>query len=681
MWLSIKQHLKSAAHGAAIAVAIAAFAAPASAQEQPAKVELGSGQVDQLQKIAAERGLNVDDLVAAAKTYMPSGKHDDYITFASGGHSGQIFVIGVPSMRQLRTIAVFTPEPWQGYGYGVGNDILKGGDLDENHKLTWGDTHHPALSETNGEYDGQFLFIGDKANARMAVIDLRDFETKQILKNPIALSDHGCGFVTPNTDYVIEGGQYPTPLGMKYAPIGDFKKSYRGTVTMWKFDRTKGRIDKDQSFAIELPPYDQDLFDAGKGASDGLLFGNCFNAEAAYGAIEKGQPPLEAAASQRDMDYLHVIDWKKAEQLVKAGKTEDINGFKVLHLDTLIKEGGIWFIPEPKSPHGVDVTPDGEFVIVSGKLDPHVTIYSTAKIKKAIADGKFASKDEYGVPVLDFDTCKEAQVEVGLGPLHTQFDDHGYAYTSLFLDSAICRWALGGNFAKLHPEKPWTVVAKAPMAYNIGHLVCAEGDTAKPAGHYMIGMNKWSVDRFFQTGPLLPQNFQLVDISQTGDKIPVLYDLPIGNGEPHYAQMIKADKLKPFATYPEVGWNPQTMSVDPKAPMPGDEKVVREADGKVHVYTTVGRSHFTPENVEVNQGDTIVWHVNSLEQAPDATHGFCIAGFNINLSLEPGEAETLEFKADRAGTYPFYCTEFCSALHLEMMGYLQVKPTTTADAK
>ncbi len=675
MWHAFRHHLRSAAAAAAIALA---FAGVARADDKPAgKVEISGGQVNELQKIASERGLNVDDLVAAAKTYTPSGKHDEFITFASGGHSGQMFVIGVPSMRLLRSIAVFTPEPWQGWGYGVGNKVLAEGDLDKDHKLTWGDTHHPALSESNGEYDGQFLFISDKANARVAVIDLRDFETKQILKNPIALSDHGGVFVTPNSDYIIEGGQYPMPLGNKYAPIEQFKKTYRGWVTLWKFDRAKGRIDKDQSFAIELPPYDQDLFDAGKLASDGLIFGNSFNVEAAYGAIEKGEAPLEAAASQRDMDYMHVVDWRKAEALVKAGKTEQINGFKVLRLDTAVKEGALWFIPEPKSPHGVDVTPDGEFVIVSGKLDPHVTIYSTAKIKQVIASGKFASKDEYGVPVLNFDDVKEAQVEVGLGPLHTQFDDKGYAYTSLFLDSAICRWSLGGSFAKLHPEKPWTVVAKAPMQYNIGHLVCAEGDTTKPAGHYMIGMNKWSVDRFFQTGPLLPQNFQLVDIAQGGEKMPVIYDLPIGVGEPHYAQMIKADKLKPLATY-EVGTDPLTMSVDPKAPMPGDEKVVKEADGKIHVYTTVVRSHFTPENVEVEEGDTVVWHLNNLEQTPDATHGFCIAGFNINLSLEPGEAETIEFKADRAGTYPFYCTEFCSALHLEMMGYFQVKPKATA---
>lgn len=671
----IRQHLLQAALG----LAAGGMLCPMSSA-QDTKLEINPGQVSELQRIANERGLNVDDLFAAAKTYMPSGRIDDYLAFASGGHSGQVFVIGVPSMRQLRTIAVFTPEPWQGFGFGAGAEVLKGGDLDEKHPLTWGDTHHPALSETDAQYDGQFLFIGDKANARIAVIDLRDFETKQICKNPITLSDHGCGFVTPNTEYIIEGGQYANPLGMGYAPIAEYKKAYRGMVTLWKFDRQKGRIDKDASFAMELPPYHQDLFDAGKLASDGFLFGNSFNAEAAFGEIEKGKAALEAAASQRDMDYLHVIDWKKAEQLVKAGKVEVINGFKVLRLDTAVAEGVICFIPEPKSPHGVDVTPDGEFIVVAGKLDPHVTVYSFKKIREAIAAKKIASKDEYGVPVLDFDACVEAQVELGLGPLHTQFDDKGYAYTSLFLDSAVCRWTLGGSFADKHPEKPWTVVAKTPMQYNIGHLVCAEGDTASPDGKYLIGMNKWSIDRFFQTGPLLPQNFQLVDIGQTGDKMPALYDLPIGNGEPHYAQMIKADKLQPWAVYPEIGWDPIANAVDPKAPMPGDEKVVKEADGKVHVYMTVIRSHFNPENVEVEEGDTVVWHLNNIEQTPDATHGFCIAGFNINLSLEPGEASTIEFKASRAGTYPFYCTEFCSALHLEMMGYFQVKPKATANA-
>lgn len=645
-------------------------------QKEVKPVELNASQVAELTKVANERKLTVDDLLAATKTYMPSGRHDDYVLFSSGGQSGQVFAIGVPSMRLLRSIAVFTPESWQGYGFsGQDDPVLER--LKINGKLVpWGDTHHPALSETAGEYDGQFLFIGDKANARIGVIDLRDWETKQVVKNPLTVSDHGGAFVTPNTEYIVEGGQYATVLGYGYAPIDDYKKSYRGMVTLWKFDRAKGRIDVDNSFALELPPYWQDLADAGKLASDGFIFLNSFNTEMATGGIEQGKPPFEAGASQRDMDYLHVIDWKRAEQAFKAGKAKKTNGFPVISLETSIADGLLYFVPEPKSPHGVDVTPNGQYMVVAGKLDPHVTVYSIEKLKKAIADKKFSGKDDYGVPVLDFDAVMEAQVELGLGPLHTQFDDKGYAYTSLFLDSAVARWTLGGDYAKKHEEAPWKLVTKTPVQYNIGHLCTAEGDSASPDGKYLISMSKWSVDRFLPTGPLLPQNFQLVDIGAPGTTMPVLFDMPIGVGEPHYCQMIKADKLKTWTTYPEIGWDPHTQALDPRAPRAGKEGVTRDGS-QVAVNMTAVRSHFTPEHVVVNEGDHVTWRIVSVESTIDATHGFCIGGYGINLSLEPGEFTEFTFTADKPGTYPYYCTEFCSALHLEMMGYLQVKPKSS----
>ena len=629
----------------------------------------GGGQ--SVEAVMAERNLTPDDAVAALKTYMPSGRHDDYITFASGGHSGQVFVIGVPSMRLLRSIAVFTPEPWQGWGYGAGDDVLAEGAVDGKPVL-WGDTHHPSLSETAGDYDGQFLFIGDKANARVAVIDLRDFETKQIVKNPICINDHGGTFVTPNTEYVIEGGQYATPLGWEYAPLTDYQKSYRGMVTFWKFDRAKARIDVSRSFAMELPPYWQDLFDAGKGASEGWIFGNSFNVEMATGGVEQGQPPFEAGASQRDADYLHVIDLKAAEAAFSAGKVKKVKGFPVIALETSIKDGILFFAPEPKSPHGVDVAPKGDFIVVAGKLDPHVTVYSIDKIKKAIADKNW-TPDPFGVPVLDQSAVVEAKVELGLGPLHTQFDDRGYAYTSLFLDSAVSRWTLGGPYQELHKEPAWTAVTKTPVHYNIGHICAAEGDTVSPDGKYLLALNKWSVDRFFPAGPLLPQNLQLVDIAQSGDRMPVLYDMPLGVGEPHYSQMIKADKLKPWTVYPDVGWDPLRQGKDPQAPAAGQESVVRNGN-RVTVNMTAIRSHFTPERVEVRRGDHVTWRLSNLERTQDATHGFALPGYNVNLSLEPGESHTFEFVADKSGTYTYYCSEFCSALHLEMAGYLLVKP-------
>ncbi|MBX3384825.1 MAG: Sec-dependent nitrous-oxide reductase [Phycisphaeraceae bacterium] len=642
-------------------------------QQEARPIEITPDQVAQLTRIANERKLNVDDLLSAAKTFMPSGKHDEYVLFSSGGQSGQVYAIGVPSMRMLRSIAVFTPESWQGYGFAGMNDPVHESLKINGHPVLWGDTHHPALSETAGEYDGEFLFIGDKANARVAVINLRDWETKQIVKNPLTISDHGAAFVTPNTDYVIEGGQYATVLGYGYAPIEEYKKHYRGMVTLWKFDRAKGKIDTDKSFAMELPPYWQDLADAGKGASDGYFFINSFNVEMATGGVERGNPPFEAGASKRDMDYLHIVDWKKAEQVFKAGKFDTINGFPVISLATSIAEGLLHFAPEPKSPHGVDVTPCGKYMVVAGKLDPHVTVYSMEKIKRAIETKNYSTTDEYGVPVLDFDAVKEVQVELGLGPLHTQFDDKGYAYTSLFLDSAVARWSLGGDYAKLHKEQPWKLITKTSVHYNIGHLSAAEGDTVSPDGRFLISMSKWSVDRFLPTGPLLPQNFQLLDIGEPGTAMPVIYDMPFPVGEPHYCQMIKADKLKTWTVYPEVGFNPHTMRLDPNSPRKGDEGVTREGN-KVLVKMTSIRSHFKPEHVEVNEGDLVTWRIVSLETTMDATHGFCIGGYNINLSLEPGEYTEFSFIADRPGTYPFYCTEFCSALHLEMMGYLHVKP-------
>jgi nitrous-oxide reductase len=633
----------------------------------------GTGLPVDAAAIAAERGLKPEDIYAALKTYTPSGVLDPYIMIASGGQSGQMLVIGVPSMRILRSIGVFTPEPWQGYGFGGGGDaVLAGGDLPDQ-QLRWGDTHHPGLSETAGDYDGQFVFINDKANARLAVIDLRDFETKQIVKNPNAINDHGGTFVTPNTEYVVEGPQYAAPIGYEYAPLDQYADKYRGLITFWAFDRATGRVDPAKSFQIELPPYWQDLCDAGKGPSNGWIFCNSFNTEMATGGIEDGNLPFEGGTTKNDTDYLHIFNWKKAEEVFKAGKFDTINGMAVIRLDTAVQENILYFTPEPKSPHGSDVTPGGEYVVVGGKLDPHVTIYSFEKIQAAISAGGL-QPDQFGVPVIPLDKSMEAQVELGLGPLHTVYDDKGYAYTSLFLDSAVARWTLGGPYQSKHAEPAWTLVQKLPVHYNIGHIAAAEGDTASPDGNYVVALNKWSIDRFANVGPLLPQNFQLIDTSKPGDQMRLLYDMPIGMAEPHYAQIIKADKLKPFEVYPEVGWNPETMSKDPNGITAPDQARIERNGTTVEIWSAVIRSHYTPEHVEIKKGDHVIWHLTNLERTRDATHGFALSGYNINLSLEPGETQTIEFDANQAGTFTFFCTEFCSALHLEMVGYMLVQP-------
>jgi nitrous-oxide reductase len=349
---------------------------------------------------------------------------------------------------------------------------------------------------------------------------------------------------------------------------------------------------------------------------------------------------------------------------------------RMIPMATAVAEGVLFQIPEPKSPHGVDVTPDGQYIVVAGKLDPHVTIYSFAKIQAAIEAGNFEA-DEFGVPILPFDATVEAQVELGLGPLHTQFDNTGHAYTSLFLDSAIARWKLGGEGI----EGGWTLVDKVPMNYNVGHITTVEGDTVAPQGRFLIGLNKWAIDRFFPVGPLHPQNFQLVDISgDEGVPMKLLYDAPVGIGEPHYAQTIRAEKIQAWTAYPEVGWDPVAQATSAVAVAPGSEGIVRDGN-KVTINMTSVRSHFTPDIVELQEGDEVTWHITNIEQAQDATHGFALPGPNINLSIEPGEATTVSFVADKAGVYPFYCTEFCSALHLEMMGYLLVAPAGDAAAE
>jgi nitrous-oxide reductase len=617
---------------------------------------------DTLQDVLKARGLSQQDLLAAAKTYVPTGKRDEFVTFSSGGQSGQVIVYGIPSMRILKYIGVFTPEPWQGYGFDESSkNVLKQGRIDGK-DITWGDTHHPAISETNGEYDGQFLFINDKANPRLAVIDLRDFETKQIVVNPIFKSEHGGAFVTGNTEYVMEAAQYAAPLeNKKFYPLEEFNEKYRGGVTYWKFDRKEGRIDTKKSFSLELPPYSQDLSDLGKGPSEGWSFTNSFCSERYVGGIEKGRPPYEAGCSAKDTDYMHVINWKKAAELVAAGKAKKINGHDVLMMETAVKEGVLFLIPEPKSPHGVDVTPDGKHIVVAGKLDTHVSVYSFEKIMAAIKAGKFESKDPYGIPVIGMKDALHTQVSLGLGPLHTQYDSKPcVAYTSLYVDSQVAKW----NYCE------GKVLDKLSVHYNIGHLMTMEGDSTKPAGKYLVALNKLAIDRFVPVGPLHPQSHQLIDIS--GDKMQLLYDMPLPLGEPHYAVSIDAKKLKPAVRY-KVGTDSRTDKPHPGAVRAGEEKIVKKGN-KVEVFATLIRSHITPETIEVEVGDEVTINLTNLERAQDETHGFTVSTYNVHASVEPGKTVAVKFKADKEGVYPYYCTEFCSALHLEMQGYLLVKP-------
>jgi len=645
------------------------------------RVGFGSSSGGDLADVANERGLDGAAAQAALKTYVPGGEFDEYFLMSSGGHSGQVYVFGVPSMRLLKVIPVFSPDSWQGYGYGTdqGNVVLgEGSDPAKSNPLAWGDTHHPALSETEGAYDGRWLYINDRANGRIGMVDLRDFKTKQIFDIPNLSTSHGGCFVTPNSEYVHISTMTPTAVTESgYAPLSRYKEDFRGFSTWLAIDQKTGRFDQAQSFQIELPPYTQDLADAGKLTSFGYGFINSYNTEMAIGGdmnMDGTLNPagaLEATTTKNDYDFMHIIDWQKAEEVFKAGRgLTTLRGMSVIPLEVAVSEGILHFVPEPRNPHGVDVSPTGDYVCVSGKLDPSASVYSMDRIKEAISKQDYQGIDPFGVPILKLESVLEAQVELGAGPLHTQFDNEGNAYTALFVDSAVAKWSLGPKAGKEGADA-FKLIDKLPVQYNIGHLCTAQGDTVEPDGRYLVALNKWSIDRFPPVGTLHPQNFQLVDL--TTPQMEILSDMPIGMGEPHYVQMIHRDKLKNVIQVYEVGTDPLTFAASPFATAAGEERIERKGRD-VHVYLTAMRSHFTPDIVETEQGDTLHLHITNIEQTPDATHGFAIPQYNIEASIDPGEVVNISVPMDRAGSFGMYCTEFCSALHLEMQGWLQVAP-------
>ena len=573
---------------------------------------------------------------AARKTYVAPGDLDEYYMFASGGHSGQVFVYGIPSMRHLVTIPVFTPYPGTGYGFDDESKKMLG-------NLTWGDAHHPALSETNGDYDGRWLFINEM-NGRVARIDLRDFKTKEIFgPAPNISGNHGSAFVTPNSEYSMMASRFsiPIPKGT-YAPIDKYATEYKGVLAAIKIDPKSGGMS--MGFEILAPPFDFDLGDAGKGPSNGWMFWSSYNTERATGS-------LETTASQKDRDYIAAVNWKAAEEAAAKGLGDMIGGVKVL--DPKKIPGLVYLIPCGKSPHGVDVSPDGKWIIGSGKLQGVTTAFGFDKIMAAINAKDFTGEED-GIPVLKYESVKVAEVPVGLGPLHTQFGPDGYAYTSLFVDSAIAKWKLG----------TWEVVDTIPMSYAIGHLAAAEGDTASPDGKYLVGLNKLSHGRHLNVGPSQPESSELVDI--TGDKMKLLYDA-FTEPEPHYAQIIKADKLHPIEVYPKA------ENHNPLAIWDLKDAGVTRTGNKVLVKVIAVRSTLTPTSITVNEGDIVTIAVTNIEQETDMLHGFGLLDYNINLVIDPGETKVVTFTAKK-GVFPYYCTNFCSALHQEMQGYLLVKP-------
>lgn len=626
----------------------------------------------QLLDIAKERELGPDDLLAAAKTFTPAGMKDEFLCVNSGGQAASAIIYGVPSMRIYKYVPTAAHDPASGYMHEQqSKKMVRDVTIAPEQEYTWADTHHPNFSETDGKYDGRYVFLNDKANPRIFVIDLKDFETKQIVQNPIFMSAHGGAFSTPNTEYIVEGAQYAAPVGREYVPLTqeNFNEYYRGGITFHKFDNNKGKIDTDNSFTILAPPYSQDLSDAGKGESYGYSFTNSFCSERYMGSgPEQKNPPFEAGCSARDTDFMHVVNWKKAEELVKQGKFKIINNHKVITMEVAAKEGVLFLVPEPKSPHGNDVSPDGRFITVAGKLDTHASVYDFRKMKKLMDEKDFAGHDEYGIPILDMQKSLHAQVQVGLGPLHNQYgSEPGVVYTSLYLDSQVAKWS--------YIEKK--VLDKVSVNYNIGHLVAMQGDSVEPAGKYVIALNKLALDRFDEVGPLLPQNHQLIDIS--GAKMKVIYDLPLPLGEPHYTVCLDTKKINTISTYP-VGTDTITMKPSSLATNVGKERVVKNGS-KVEIFATVSRKGIVPMNVNVQQGDEVIFHITNTEQEAGKIVRFSVNGFGALGVFTPGKTASVRFVASQQGQYLYNTQDISSPFSTEEFGRLNVTANQQFESK
>ncbi|MES2359154.1 MAG: Sec-dependent nitrous-oxide reductase [Gemmatimonadota bacterium] len=612
-------------------------------------------------KTNASSGLLAGD--AATRTYVPPGSYDEYYAFLSGGFSGQVTVYGLPSGRLFKQIPVFSQFPQTGYGY---NEDTKAMLTTTFGQVPWDDSHHTEMSLTDGVPDGRWLFINGNNTPRIARIDLKKFETEEILQIPNAAGGHASPFATPDTKYVVSATRFSVPIPQTDVPIDSYKKNFKGTITFVRADQP-GKMDV--AFQIMMPGYDYDLGHAGKGPSDGWFFFTTYNSEEA-------NTKLEVNASQADKDYIAAINYKQAEKCIADGKGKKFGGSYVhnyMNPATGIAtsetktgvtmlypadcDGLVYYLPTPKSPHGVDIDPTGEYIVAGGKLATVIPVHSYTKMIKAIADKQF-EKTIDGIPVLRYQAVIAGEVQKpGLGPLHTEFDGKGNAYTSMFISSEIVKWKLG----------TWQVLDRIPVYYSVGHLMIPGGDSKKPWGKYLVALDKITKDRYLPTGPEGSRSAQLIDIS--GDKMKMLLDFPT-MGEPHYAQAVPASMLQPTS----LKFQKLTDNHNPDVTTSEAAGGITRKGKRVDVKMIAIRSHFAPDNLEgIELGDTVYFHVTNIEQDWNIAHGFAVFGANTSgVTLPPGETRTLRWVPQATGIYPFYCTDFCSALHQEMQGYVRV---------
>ncbi|MGB5237378.1 MAG: Sec-dependent nitrous-oxide reductase [Flavobacteriaceae bacterium] len=606
---------------------------------------------------------------AAEKVYVAPGEQDEFYAFLSGGYSGNLTVYGLPSGRMFKEIPVFSQFPTSGYGYSEETKPM----LNTSHGFVpWDDLHHPDISQTNGELDGRWIFVNGNNTPRIARVSLSTFETEEIMEIPNSAGNHSSAFITENTEYVIAGTRFSVPVPQRDMPINEYKGNFKGALSFISVNPESGRMDL--KFQVLMPGFNYDLSHPGRGNSHGWHFFSTYNTEEANSL-------MEVNSSQNDKDFIAAINWQMIEEFVNngggksmpaefahniydeethTGTSTMIN--EVLTVDPTEVPGAFFFLPTPKSPHGCDVDPSGEYIIGAGKLSADLTVHSFTKMLAAIEAEKFDG-EAYGIPIIKFEDVMAGVVKSGgLGPLHTEFDGKGNAYTTFFISSEVVKWELGS----------WEVIDRKPTFYSVGHLMIPGGNSRKPFGQYVVAMNKITKDRYLPTGPEMEHSAQIYDIS--GEKMELIYDFPT-HGEPHYAAGCPADLLRANSKkFYRIDENKHPYAIT----TPDQAKV--ERNGKeVHIYMSTIRSHFTPDNIEgIKVGDKVYFHITNHEQDFDVPHGFSMLGQNTSeILVMPGQTKTSLWEPKKVGVWPFYCTDFCSALHQEMQGYVRVSPANS----